>query len=201
MWWLLLPLARAEAPLPSYRDELVDEAWDKVDDQLEHGEHERAEKIAVAFETTVCEDGSIEYLIGLSYRLRQQNDTAKLHYQRALDLDPEQQAAWNDLGELWIAEGKWDEAEKAFEEVSRLVPSGEHGWIGPWRLAEIAANRHDPKRFEDQIRVALARGFSFRLVMGLENWKRFYADPAMHATVEKMITVYATPDVLDSLRP
>lgn len=200
MWWLILPEARAEAPLPSYREELVTEAWDQVDDQLEHGEHERAEKIAIAFEEAVCEDGSLEYLVGLSYRLRNQNEAAKQHYQRAIDLDPDQQAAWNDLGELWIAEGRWAEARNAFEQVSRLVPTGEHAWIGPWRLAEIAANEHDPKRFEEQIRLALSRGFSFRLIMGLDNWKRFYADPAMHGTVEKMVIVYAGTDVLDSLR-
>jgi tetratricopeptide (TPR) repeat protein len=198
MWFT--STAHAEAPLPSYREALVSEAWDRVDASLERGDHDAAVAMADAFQRVVCEDGGIEYLVGLSYRLRDQNAEAKRHYQRAVALDPAEQAAWNDLGELWIAEGDWANASAAFERVSTLVPSGPYGWIGPWRLAEIAAHQHQPEPFEAQLRLALSRGFSFRLIVGLENWRSFYQDPIMHGSVEKLVTVYAPPDVLDALR-
>jgi hypothetical protein len=47
---------------------------------------------------------------------------------------------------------------------------------------------------------ALARGFSFRQIEGLPPWKGFYADPVMRDSIEKLITVYGTPETLETLR-
>jgi hypothetical protein len=74
------------------------------------------------------------------------------------------------------------------------------GWMGPWRLAEVAANQHDADAFEDQMREALRRGFSFKTIAGLPNWQRFYADPVLHDSIEKLVTVYGDAKILDSLK-
>ena len=47
------------------------------------------------------------------------NDDAERYLQRAIDLNP-QSATWRQLGQLWQRVGKWEEAEKAFEEAEQL---------------------------------------------------------------------------------
>ena len=202
MWWVLFVAvtANAEMPLPSYRDELVRKAWLEADELLEAGHLEEAAASAKAFEDQVTPDGTLEYLIGLSWRLRDEPRKAEKHYREALSLDPDLPEAWSDLGEILLVQGRLDEADDAFQKVEQGVPNGPYAWLGPQRLAEIGALRHDPEAFERHIHDALRKGFSFQTVVGLPNWRAFYADPAMHDSVEKMITVYGDPDILDSLK-
>jgi tetratricopeptide (TPR) repeat protein len=202
MWLLLVLLvpARADIPLPSYRDELVRAAWEEVDDLIARGEHDAAVASAQAFQRHVTPDATLEYLIGYSWRLRTDFKQAESHYHRALEMDPSLDEAWNDLGEMMLSQGRMEESQAAFEQLSRLLTTGPNAWLGPWRLAELAAHRHDPEGFEENMRVALERGFSFRLIEGLPNWQAFYRDPAMRDSVEKLITVYGERSTLDSLR-
>jgi tetratricopeptide (TPR) repeat protein len=193
--------ASAETALPSYRDDLVRQEWRAVDDLLEAGLHAEAAERAIAFQDRVVRDGTLEYLVGLSWRLRHDDYRAEMHYRAALELNPRLQEAWNDLGEIALSDARFDEAERAFKEVSSLVPAGPFAWLGPQRLAEIAAHRHDPIRFEQHMHEALRRGFTFRSVDGLPNWRTFYADPALHDSVEKLVTVYGDERTLGSFRP
>ena len=204
MWLLLsllLPPAFAEMPLPSYREVTIETAWREVNDLVDRGRPEEAIEVAQRFQRTVTPTAGMEYLIGLSYRFLQDSARAERHLQRSIEMDPDYVSPWSDLGEIYLVQGRLDEARSAFERVSELVPEGPGAAIGPRRLAEVAAHRQDPVAFEDHIREALRRGFSFREVAGLPNWQQYYADPIMHDSVVKMVTVYGERRVLETLAP
>ena len=109
--------------------------------------------------------------------------------------------AWHDLGEILLQDSRFDEAAEAFAHVTELVDTGPKSWLGPWREAEVAAHQGRPEAFEKHMKLALQRGFSFRTIRGLPNWRQFYADPVMGPSVTKLVTVYGTPDILKSLEP
>ncbi len=199
--WLLLDVASAEIPLPSYRDATTIAAWHEVNALVERGRYAEAVERAKAFERTVFETPGLAYLTGLSYRFLDDASLAERHLRRAATLDPDYAAPWSDLGEIYLVQGRYDEAREAFEHVARLLPKGPGSAIGPRRLAEIAAHQGDAAAFEHHIREALRRGFSFRDIAGLPNWKQFYADPALQDSVVKMITVYGDQKVLETLAP
>lgn len=213
--WLALGLsARAETPLPSYRDALARERWDEVDGVLTdgcaterfpvvctEGTIARALALVDAYQRQVTPDAGLEYLAGLANRYGGHEREAVRRYTAAIALDPSRADAWYDLGEIHMTRGDLDEAVTCFGHVSELRADAELGWLGPWRIAEIAALRHDAAGFEDAIKEALRRGFSFRQIAGQENWRAFYADPALTDTLDKLLTVYAEPGVRDSLLP
>lgn len=193
-------VAQAEIPLPSYREQLVQQAWYESNQLLEAGLPEEAAHKAEAFQREVTPDGRLEYLIALSWRLRGDLDKAEQHYRNALDLDPGLDEAWSDLGELLLISGRLDDAEQAYKHLSRLVVDGPYGWLAPMRLGEVAAHRRDPEAFERHMHEALRRGFQFRTIEGLPNWQAFYRDPVMHDSVEKLVTVYGDGATLESLK-
>lgn len=213
---LLASLALGAMPLPDYGDELARAAWYRLNDRLEAGCRYDPQALAMAcedgvtasvradaaaFEATVTEDAGLAYLAGLAWKYEGDDDQALVAYQRAVRLDADYDAAWYDLGETWLVKGELEPAAKAFERVTELRTDPEAGWLGPWRRAEVAAHLHDAEGFERWMRIALERGFSFRQIQGLPNWKAFYADPALRDSVEKLITVYGSDEVLDSLQP
>lgn len=151
------------------------------------------------WQATVFADAELTYWAALVRRYQGRNDDALRRYRAAIDLDATDEAAWYDLGELLLAAQRLDEAEHAFEEVSRLLPTGANSWTGPWRLSEVAAERHDAAGFDIHLREALRRGFSFQTIKAAPNWKRYAVDPALADTLRKLLTVYATPDVLPAL--
>ena len=206
--------AFAEVPLPSYRDDLALAAWHAINNQIESACEIRPGSAALvcseamldeaiaeaeAFQSSLFPDPRLEYLIGLAHKYAGRVDLAIAHYRRAVEQDPERQDAWHDLGESYLARGQFDEAKVAFQKVSDLVSTGKHSWIGPWRLGEIAAHEGEADAFEVHMREALRRGFSFNQIRGLANWKEFYANPVMHDSIEKLVTVYGDPVVLRSL--
>lgn len=210
--WLFWLTARAEVPLPSYEQELVRLRWAQVDALLRAecttdtfpvrctpGATDRAIALVDTFARTVLQDAGLEYLAGLALRYDGQDAKAAARFETSVALDPQRADAWYDLGEVRLAQGRTDDARRAFTEVSRLRPRGEFAWLGPWRLAEVAATDHDPAAMEQHLQTALRLGFSFQHITGLENWRRFYADPALHDTLDKMLTVYASPEVRNSL--
>lgn len=194
-------LAVAAGPLPSYRDHVFAEAWDEVDDLATRGRHDEAIARAEAIQAALGPDGSLEYLIGLSLRLKGDVGAAEVHLRRATTLAPERPEAWADLGEILMASGRYAEAADVYANVTRLVTDGPHAWLGPWRQAEAAGWLHQPEAFEAHLRVALQRGFSFKTIAGLPNWRAYYADPALHEPLEKLLTVYSTPETMQSLQP
>lgn len=207
-------VALAEVPLPSYRDELVRDRWAQVDGILregcttdrfpvacQEGVVDRAIAAVDVFEDAVVRDAGLEYLAGLACRYGGRDDQAVTRYQSALALDPKLAEAWYDLGEIWMTRARYDDARHAFEQVRDLEADTDHAWLGPWRLGEVAALQHDPAGFERHIKEALRHGFSLRQIMGQENWRGFYADPALRDVLDKLLTVYSTEDVRDSLKP
>jgi len=198
---VLLLSARAEVPLPSYAGALGRSAWVEVNGLVERGRYQEAIAEAQRFEDTVVETAGLEYLIGLSYRFLDDSKRAERHLRRAVELDPEYHSPWSDLGEIYLVQGRFEEARECYAKLTELLPSGPGSALGPRRLAEIAAHQHDPEAFEAHIREALRRGFSFREIAGLPNWQKFYADPVMRDSVQKMITVYGDRSVLETLAP
>jgi tetratricopeptide (TPR) repeat protein len=212
---LWLALAGATVPLPDYGHALADARWYAVDKVLsngcafdpeaaaiacEDGTTALAREMAEDFQRIVTPSAGLTYLVGLSYRYDGDADQASIWYERAIELDPTYEAAWYDLGELHLIAGRFAAAAQAFEKVSELVPEGDTAWVGPWRRAEVAAHQKQPEVFETWMKTALERGFSFRAIEGSPPWRGFYADPMMRDSIEKLITVYGTPQTLDTLR-
>ena len=215
MIWLLLGAggAQAEMPLPTYADELARQRWLEVDNILtegcnvnafpvlcQEGVPGRAIAHADVWQRQVFPDAGLEYLAGLANRYGGHTDEAIRRYQRAIALDPKRAEAWYDLGEIYQSRNQLEKAREAFEQVAALRTTGELAWIGPWRLAEVGALQHDAHAFERDLKEALRRGFTFRTIAGQPNWKAFYADPALRDTLEKLLTVYAEPEIRDSLK-
>jgi tetratricopeptide (TPR) repeat protein len=211
---LLLQGARGEMPLPSFPDELARQRWIEVDGILTEGcatdqfpvkcgqgIPDRAIAHADAFQKAIREDAGLEYLAGLACRYAGREDEAIRRYRHAIQLDPKRAEAWYDLGEIYQIRADLPAAREAFEQVSTLRSTGDLAWIGPWRLAEVGAMAHDPDAFERDLKEALRRGFSFRHVAGQPHWKAFYQDPALRDTLDKMLTVYAEPDVRALFEP
>ena len=198
---LFLSTSQAEIPLPSYIDDVTSRTWIQVNHRIELGEYKEAIELARRFQRQVTEDAGLEYLIGDAWRRQGEDRKAKKYYLRAVSLDPDLTAAWYDLGEVQLVGGDYEAAKQSFTEVDRLLPAGQRGWLGPWRLAEIAAHQQDPAVFETNMKEAIRRGFSFRTIEGLPNWQAFYGDPVMRDSIEKMVTVYGEPSTLDTLRP
>lgn len=211
---LLSGAAWGEMPLPSYREELARQRWREVDDLLTDGCQvdafpvrcvegipARAIAHADAWQRAVGPDAGLEYLAGLANRYSGQENEAIRRYRHAIALDPKRAEAWYDLGEIYQSRAALDEAREAFTQVALLRDTGDLSWIGPWRLAEVGALAHDPIAFERDLKEALRRGFTFRTIAGQPNWKTFYADPALHDALDKLLTVYGDTEVRGSLEP
>jgi tetratricopeptide (TPR) repeat protein len=211
----LLGVAFAAMPLPHYGEALSDARWYAADKVLsdgcrfdpestaiacDEGVTELARSMAADYQRIVRADAGLTYLIALTHRYDGDNRQAVQQYQKALAIEPTYEPAWYDLGELWLIQGDYTEAAEAFEKVAELRSTGDAAWLGPWRRAEVAAHQHDANTFETWMRKALELGFSFRQIEGQPQWKTFYADPALRESVEKLITVYGTPDTLDTLK-
>jgi tetratricopeptide (TPR) repeat protein len=223
MWltlWLLTRAAQADLPLPDYRDELIVAAWIELDQRItqactwprgsagvgaplscEPAALDRAIAHAEDFLTEVTEDGRIHYLIGLAHRHAGRLAEAERALRRATTLSPERTEAWFDLGELLSQRGAWPEARAAFTRVTTLLPTGPTAWLGWLQLAQVSAHQKDAEAFERDVREALRHGFTFRLIEGQPAWVGFYADPALHDTLDRLIRYYADEAVLNSLKP
>ena len=215
LWAWAVSAALAAPPLPSFTDDRVLYTWSQVNSLIESacvvdartGQQacnpeplQLAIDKASAWMDQVRPDARLHYLVGLAHRGRGEDAKATAAYEAAIALDPKRQDAWHDLGELRLASGDLRGAKKAFEEVAELVPDGPASWVGPYRLAEVAAFEHQPAAFEVHMKEALRRGFTFRQIAHLPAWKGFYADPKLRDTVEKLILVYGTHDILESLK-
>ncbi|NCG17891.1 MAG: hypothetical protein GWP91_02620 [Rhodobacterales bacterium] len=216
MWLLLAAGAFAEMPLPDYERSLATAEWHALNNRIEANcefvpvrgavvcrnpdEVDVVITDAERWMSVVSEDAGIIYLVGLCWRYKGEDAKAQSHWERATRSDPDYRAPWYDLGEIYLANQSLDKARVAFEHVTRLSPDGPTAWIGPWRLAEVAAAQQRPDDFEAHMRTALQHGFTFERIQGTPNWKAYLADPVMHDSVQQLITVYGSQTVLDSLR-
>ncbi len=213
---LVLGLASAAPELPSYRDTLATERWRQVDELLTRGcaydrfqggvvcaEGVTDEAVARvdAFQRALFHDAGLEYLAGLASKYAGDDREAVRRYEAALALDPDLVEAWYDLGEIRLTQGDFEAARTAFQRVDEIGTGGKAPWLGPWRLAEVAAHTHDPAAFERHLERALKHGFSFQQIVGLPNWRKFYADPDIGPVLRSFLTVYADPSVEASLEP
>lgn len=211
--WLLAGALAGDVALPAYREAVVQRHWQQANQRIES-----ACRTVIAGQT-VCEpeplrdaltqlteverhltvDARLLYLAGLAHRSLGERALAERKFQQSTALDPDRQDAWHDLGELYLLDGRYPEALNAFGHVTRLVNTGTHAWLGPWRQAEAAAHLRDIDAFERHLRLALRRGFSFRMIEGLPNWQSFYADPVVRPSINKLVTAFGDPSTLETL--
>lgn len=192
---LCLGAVLADQAPPDYASVLAREAATHVEALNTQGRYADAVAWGEAFQDRVLEDADVEYEIAYAWSALGESSRARRHFDRAVAQDPEHAAAWYDLGELLLVEGDLGGAEAAFARAAALRP--DH-WAGPFRLAEIAARRGDAPRFEEQLRQALAAGFSFRTVVGDANWAGYYRDPAMRDVLRRLVTVYSDERLLEA---
>lgn len=219
--------ATAEIPLPSYRERLAVEAWYAVNghitqaarirsdidegdtpaerrtlDRQADDELRKAIQAADTFAAQVTPTSGLAYLTGLSWRLLRDDQKAEAAYRRSIELDPEGAVdAWYDLGEILLRRGDWAGADAAFERVSAGLTSGPESWRGPLRRADVAARKGDTVAFEVHVHEALRRGFRMDQVRTLDQWRDYYADERLRGTIEKLVQVYGSRDLIDDLRP
>ncbi|MFK7929021.1 MAG: tetratricopeptide repeat protein [Myxococcota bacterium] len=215
--------ASAEVPLPSFETHQGIEAWLAVNAHIERASSIRAQadpdrspqraaelrrtadaelRLAVdtasAYETQVRPTSGLAYLKGLSWRLLEEPERAKVEWQRSIELDPVGAIdAYHDLGELLMTQKDWTGAEAAFKKVSEGVPDGPQAWRGPLRLAEVAAWQGDKRGLETWLTEALRRGYQMTWIKNEPQWKVFYADERLRRTVEKMVVVYGERSLLE----
>lgn len=205
--------------LPSYKDETVVAIWYEVDRQLTAACRwaggaaaqglaplscdplaiGRAQALARAASTRLGPDARLHYLIGLGHRYLNDMTSAKASFQRALTIDETRAEVWMELGEVESNLRNWKEADRAFQQVTTLRPAGDAAYFGWLARAQVAAHQGDADGFEAQLRLALNHGFSFRLIEGQPAWRAFYADPDIRPVLDRLITVYGDPAVLESL--
>jgi tetratricopeptide (TPR) repeat protein len=192
----LAPVLADQAP-PDYGRVLAREASARLEELNLQGRYADAVAWGGTFQDQVIEAAEIEYEIAYAWNALGEQGRAERHYRGAIERDPAYAAAWYDLGELLLIAGELSEAEEAFAQAAALRP--DH-WAGPFRLAEVAARRGDAARFEEQLRLALASGFSFRVVVGDANWLGYYRDPALRDVIRRLVTVYSDERLLDAFQ-
>ncbi len=190
---LCIAVGWADRPPPDYAQVLVREASARLEALNTQGSHADAVEWGEDFQEQVLHAADLEYEIAYAWNALGERQRARRHYRRAVELEPDHAAAWYDLGELLLVEGALDDAELAFERAAELRP--DH-WAGAFRLAEVAARRGDAPRFEEQLRLALGAGFSFRVVVGDANWLGYYRDPALRDVIRRLVTVYSDERLL-----
>jgi hypothetical protein len=79
------------------------------------------------------------------------------------------------------------------------VPEGPRSYPGWLQLAQASAHLGEADDMEHDLHQALRFGFSFRDVEGQPAWRAFYADPRLHDTLERILTVYADEQIRESL--
>ncbi len=210
--------ARAEPALPSYREEVVVAAWNELDAAITAScrwnkglegigapltcDADRLDAViaqAEAFTSHVVNDGRIHYLMGLAQRHRGELQAAERSLRTSTQLAPTRVEAWFDLGELLSRRRDWEGARTAFTQVVALLPEGKRAWPGWFQLAQVAGHRGDAEELDRALREALRHGFTFQIVMGNEGWATFLADPVLRPGLERLIRVYADPEVAGAL--
>lgn len=203
---LLLCASLAGAPLwgalpaPDYRESLVAQVEAQADARIAAGDLAGALVLIQAFRADVTDDPRLVYEEGLIRRLQGDPQAAEALYRQAVEQDPTLFYAWYDLGELLLETGELQQAEEAL--IRATESSGDHpqGWVGPMRLAELAASTGEVTEFETWLREALYRGFRFATVAGTPKWRQLAQNPEIYAVIERLAVVYGEEATLSGFR-
>lgn len=192
---LLLPLAWADMEPPDFGRVLAREQAAVLEALNAQGQHAEVVEAGERFQREIVPSAEVEYEVAFAWSALGERERARRHYRRAVELDPDDAASWYDLGEILLRDQDLDAAEEAFSHAAAL--RSDH-WAGHFRLAEIAARRHQPDPFEQHLRDALRAGFSFRVVLGDANWAGYYREPALREVLRRLVTVYSDERLLDA---
>ncbi len=197
---VLIALARAEMPVPDYRNALLADVEAEADALI--GEARLDEALGLVRDFRVVQDDPrLVYEEGLILRLMGEPKGAKRLYEEALEGDPSLAFAWYDLGELHLLAGRTAEAREAFEQASALSEDHVNGWAAPFRLAELAGLESDAVAFDRHLKEAVRRGFRFATVVGDPTWTGFLADEALGEVLRRLMVVYGEEHTLQQWEP
>lgn len=193
---LLASLAWAELPPPDYREQILAAVEGEADARIAEGDLDGALDLVQRFRASVTDDARLVYEEGLIYRLQGNAEAAQERLERSVEMDPSLGFAWYDLGELYLASERLDEADAAFGHATEVTAEHPNGWAGPFRQAEIAGRRADLEAFEAHLRVALSRGFVFRSLVGDPTWTELLRTPGTGDVMTRLMTVYGEEALL-----
>jgi tetratricopeptide (TPR) repeat protein len=193
----LLGWVHAELPPPDYRDQVLAQVEAEADRLLAEGRAAQALELVQTFRDQVEDDPRLVYEEGLALRLLGRTSEAEQALRLSVQQDPSLFYAWYDLGELELARGDLDAAERAFQHASEGSKDHPNGWAGPFRLAELAGRRGDPVAFDEHLREAVHRGFRFATVTPDPTWTGFLRDPALGEVLRRHLVVYGEEHLLE----
>jgi serine/threonine protein kinase/tetratricopeptide (TPR) repeat protein len=75
-------------------------------------------------------DANLHFLMGAAKRKLFKNDEAFREYQKAVELDPKLDKAWQQLGFLYVERMDYQNAENALQRATQLAPGDPAGWEG-----------------------------------------------------------------------
>ncbi|MDW7711389.1 MAG: tetratricopeptide repeat protein [Deferrisomatales bacterium] len=103
------------------------------------------------------EDPKIQYYLGATYWLRREHSLAEEKFRRAVDLKPDYSEAWNDLGALYMDQGRYEAAIPAFEAALKNVfyATQERALANLGRsLARVGRTAEAERRLREAVEVA-----------------------------------------------
>ncbi len=133
---------------------------------LSEGRHAPALREFTKAEGLAPDDPEIQYYLGATYWLRRELTLAEQKFRRALALKPNYSEAWNDLGALYMDQGRFAEAVPALESALKNVfYSSQEVALSNlgWSLHRLNRSSEAERKLRDAVEVApgfpLARKF------------------------------------------
>ncbi len=127
------------------------------------------------------------FLTGAMYHaLRERNDSAAYYYQLAIDLDPEDDVALNNLGDRYERLGR---DEDALEFYLRTVEVNPHNAVGYFNIASAQRTLGRHEAAESTLAIMRERSPETMWTVGTTVWNAYYADD--FATAERLRVDYA----------
>lgn len=161
----------------AYRDALV---------ALSLGENEVALDSARDAVMLTPEDPQAQYLLGISLLFNERYEQAGETLAIVVQLDPNLPEAVHDLGLVRLHLGQGEEAARAFQRISEMMPDS---WVGPYRSAQTAALLYrDWEACAQHLREARQRGFPWLASLPVDpEWAAVAEDPAFLAMVQGLL--------------
>jgi len=108
-------------------------------------------------EALTPEDPEIQYYLGAAYWMRREFGLAEEKFRRAVQLKPDYADAWNDLGALYMDQGRFSDAIPAFESALKNVfySTQERALANlGWSLHKVGRDTEAERKLRDAIEVA-----------------------------------------------
>jgi arylsulfatase A-like enzyme/Flp pilus assembly protein TadD len=112
------------------------------------------------FRTIIASDPAnavVHNLMGTIYAQMQDTMNARIHFQKAIDANPNLPDAHHNLGNIYHMEGKFPEAAQCYERALELDPAAFEYYVG---LGQIYARIGDFNRANDAYRKAIENGYA-----------------------------------------